>query len=213
MKMLKNYLFASIVKSKSIAGITCAAAMLFAAVGTASATTINVSVGQDFGDFANSYYTVDATFVLPVGFSNAVLNTSLFAADDRAVLQLNGTNVSETGIFGPGSGSFYFLPDGSDNAAYNFRYGNSTSTFDPITGPFVVGTNTLHFIVNNTLSGIFGGPTPNNHAAVFFEGTVSFDAVSAVPEPSTWAMMLLGFAGIGYGAYRRKKSAPATLVA
>jgi len=193
---------------------TCAAAILFAAAGmySASATTINVSVGQDFGDFANSYYAVDATFVLPAGFSNAVLNTSLFAADDRAVLQLNGTNVSETGIFGPGSGSFYFLPDGSDNAAYNFRYNNGTLTFDPITGPFVVGTNTVHFIVNNTHNGIFGGPVPNNHAALYFEGTVSFDTVSPVPEPSTWAMMLLGFAGIGYGVYRRK-SKPAALAA
>jgi hypothetical protein len=28
--------------------------------------------------------------------------------------------------------------------------------------------------------------------------------VAAVPEPSTWAMMLLGFAGIGFMAYRRK---------
>jgi hypothetical protein len=36
----------------------------------------------------------------------------------------------------------------------------------------------------------------------------------AVPEPSTWAMMLLGFAGIGYGAYRRRrKAAPAALAA
>ena len=193
---------------------TCAAAILFAAAGmySASATTINVSVGQDFGDFANSYYAVDATFVLPEGFSNAVLNTSLFAADDRAVLQLNGTNVSETGIFGPGSGSFYFLPDGSDNAAYNFRYNNGTLTFDPITGPFVVGTNTVHFIVNNTHNGIFGGPVPGNHAALYFEGTVSFDTVSPVPEPSTWAMMLLGFAGVGYGVYRRK-SKPAALAA
>jgi hypothetical protein len=31
-----------------------------------------------------------------------------------------------------------------------------------------------------------------------------------VPEPSTWAMMLLGFAGIGYGVYRRKKLAALT---
>ena len=32
---------------------------------------------------------------------------------------------------------------------------------------------------------------------------------SAVPEPSTWAMMILGFAGIGFMAYRRKsKRAP-----
>jgi hypothetical protein len=26
---------------------------------------------------------------------------------------------------------------------------------------------------------------------------------SAVPEASTWAMMLLGFAGLGYAAFRR----------
>jgi hypothetical protein len=26
----------------------------------------------------------------------------------------------------------------------------------------------------------------------------------AVPEPSTWAMMLLGFTGVGFMAYRRK---------
>ena len=30
------------------------------------------------------------------------------------------------------------------------------------------------------------------------------DSVGAVPEPSTWAMMVLGFAGIGFMAYRRK---------
>jgi PEP-CTERM motif len=32
----------------------------------------------------------------------------------------------------------------------------------------------------------------------------SSNAVGAVPEPSTWAMLLLGFAGIGFMAYRRK---------
>jgi PEP-CTERM motif len=31
-----------------------------------------------------------------------------------------------------------------------------------------------------------------------------------VPEPSTWAMMLLGFMGLGYAGYRRgKRNAPA----
>jgi len=34
----------------------------------------------------------------------------------------------------------------------------------------------------------------------------------AVPEPSTWAMMILGFAGIGFTAYRRK-ARPALLAA
>jgi hypothetical protein len=31
--------------------------------------------------------------------------------------------------------------------------------------------------------------------------------VSAVPEPSTWAMMILGFMGVGFIAYRRKSQA------
>jgi hypothetical protein len=33
------------------------------------------------------------------------------------------------------------------------------------------------------------------------------EAISAVPEPSTWAMMILGFAGLGLMAYRRRTSA------
>jgi hypothetical protein len=38
------------------------------------------------------------------------------------------------------------------------------------------------------------------------------ETVNAVPEPSTWAMMILGFAGIGFMAYRRK-SKPALMAA
>lgn len=34
------------------------------------------------------------------------------------------------------------------------------------------------------------------------------DATSAVPEPSTWAMMMLGFASLGFMAYRRKDKLP-----
>jgi len=37
-------------------------------------------------------------------------------------------------------------------------------------------------------------------------------ATSAVPEPSTWAMMILGFLGLGWMAYRRK-SKPALMAA
>jgi hypothetical protein len=32
-------------------------------------------------------------------------------------------------------------------------------------------------------------------------------SIGAVPEPSTWAMMILGFAGVGFMAYRRKSKA------
>jgi Carbohydrate binding domain/PEP-CTERM motif len=43
--------------------------------------------------------------------------------------------------------------------------------------------------------------------------TVSVTQIAgAVPEPSTWAMMLLGFAGVGFMAYRQK-SKPALMAA
>jgi hypothetical protein len=43
----------------------------------------------------------------------------------------------------------------------------------------------------------------------FEVGRFTVQTVAAVPEPSTWAMMILGFAGIGFMAYRhRSRTAP-----
>jgi hypothetical protein len=45
-----------------------------------------------------------------------------------------------------------------------------------------------------------------NLANPFFgqNDVLTISAVAAVPEPSTWAMMILGFGGVGFVAYRRK---------
>jgi hypothetical protein len=43
---------------------------------------------------------------------------------------------------------------------------------------------------------------PNDYSFLFSPGIAN-----AVPEPSTWAMMILGFAGIGFMVYRRKNTA------
>jgi hypothetical protein len=43
--------------------------------------------------------------------------------------------------------------------------------------------------------------------------TITYDFTRGVPEPSTWAMMILGFAGLGFMAYRRKQNGPALRVA
>jgi hypothetical protein len=34
---------------------------------------------------------------------------------------------------------------------------------------------------------------------------VTISSVADVPEPSTWVMMILGFASLGFMAYRRKQ--------
>jgi hypothetical protein len=81
------------------------------------------------------------------------------------------------------------------------------------------------FLTSDTGNGlIFGGGTPivesipetggvqDLSAAFtdFFDLDTSLPAINVmsveeVPEPSTWAMMLIGFAGLGYAAYRRTK--------
>jgi hypothetical protein len=48
-----------------------------------------------------------------------------------------------------------------------------------------------------------GSPEPT------FNMAFSVTGVGTVPESSTWAMMLLGFAGIGFMAYRKRKSGSA----
>jgi hypothetical protein len=49
-----------------------------------------------------------------------------------------------------------------------------------------------------------------NVAKLGVGGTVT---TSTVPEPSTWAMMVLGFMGLGYAAFRRRKTNVSMLAA
>ena len=54
------------------------------------------------------------------------------------------------------------------------------------------------------------GLTPGTYVYTWGRGdhadsfTIDISSASGTPEPATWAMMLLGFAGIGYAALRRK---------
>ncbi len=45
-----------------------------------------------------------------------------------------------------------------------------------------------------------------------FNTVTSVGGIASVPEPSTWAMMILGFAGVGFLAYRRRNKTAASPV-
>lgn len=79
--------------------------------------------------------------------------------------------------------------------------------------PAAVQSYGINFIFD--ASGFFTD-AHGQHEQFFAEGNRLFGGkgispvVAAVPEPSTWAMMILGFAGTGFMAYRRK-SKPALI--
>ena len=45
----------------------------------------------------------------------------------------------------------------------------------------------------------------NNTFRTITSGTITLATITSVPEPSTWAMMILGFAGVGFMTYRRRE--------
>ena len=54
------------------------------------------------------------------------------------------------------------------------------------------------------------GITVSNGSAISSNSFEIAQIATSVPEPSTWAMMLLGFAGLGFAGYRRaKRNSPA----
>jgi PEP-CTERM motif len=75
-----------------------------------------------------------------------------------------------------------------------------------------LGTETLSSVLNP-------GPGPYSlqelfviHATGVGATNLTIDLTSStVPEPSTWAMMLLGFAGLAYAGFRRAKADRATI--
>jgi hypothetical protein len=79
--------------------------------------------------------------------------------------------------------------------------------------PFVIGTSALVTAPAGATQLYFGvadAQDMTGPSGFYVDNSGSFTVnISAVPEPSTWAMMIVGFAGMGLLAYRRnRKSGP-----
>ena len=104
-----------------------------------------------------------------------------------------------------------------DNSGIGGVFAPSQILIDGISDPFTAPTLGTVGFVNFTGLDLLGSTVtiqfdqaPSDWIMV---SEIQFSGLaSAVPEPSTWAMMILGFAGVGFMAYRRK-SKPAMMVA
>ena len=126
--------------------------------------------------------------------------------DYQTTFNLAGLSPTTASIFGQWSSDnegVRILINGTDILNGNNPYGTSGSySFEhwqsfSVNSGFLAGLNTLDFIVTN-------GNGADDQSGPTGLRVEMAGIASAVPEASTWAMMILGFLGIGFMAYRRK---------
>ena len=136
------------------------------------------------------------------------------------------TNFEETASFDTNAvgGSFLVgllgenaLGNGFDSASFQILQGGNviySRSFSDLAG--------ADAFFSNDLIDVSLGTSPDNIEIAFdemlsagegFSFSYGAAAPAAVPEPSTWAMTLLGFAGLGFAGYRRARAGHATLPA
>jgi hypothetical protein len=209
MTMLKK----TLLTATALASLACAS-------GANAATLISAAVtgccaGTVWDTTANSYYTL---FISPnQGFQQGT------------VLNSNDEPISYDTLTGPND--FLTAGDGwvpgttvNSDPLYNLTLtfaggGTLTGSYDwilnqftPTSGPLAVGNETLaltqfSWVRNqgNPVSQFINTPggDPFDYAGSF---GVSSRTTPGVPEPSTWAMLLIGFGGIGFSMRRRKSA-------
>jgi hypothetical protein len=126
---------------------------------------------------------------IDVVISNSAGSTTLTA--------LNGVSVQGVDLTATSTGLFYNFSS-SDNASFFF-----ISNFG---GGGLLCFNNSAFLCNGGSHSAVDVSIASTSSFILESGNVEIGAVAvaAVPEPSTWAMMILGFAGVGFMAYRRK---------
>jgi hypothetical protein len=212
--------------------LTLAAAALVALAGVAKADpvfTTNFTIdhctglcgspGQNFGTLTLTDTDAGVDFLITVNygafnFNGAGFNTFNFSTDNTTILTKESFVFSSSDLVAVTN-----IPAARQDGFGKFLYGventNSGTSTDPISFS-VAGLNFKDFAMS-----VDGDPSvfftidvlgPNGKSGLIgseFSGVVIEQQVAAVPEPATWAMLLLGFAGIGFLSYRRKQGGPA----
>ena len=194
---------------------SAAIAGALAAPGVANATIVNRTISGSLG--GHSY---TGTLSLDVTGGQAVSGTGTLS-----ILGLTNAPLVLITTSTPGN-EYHPLPTGP----VGFRANDGTDYYDLDQAYPIDAAYGLLFDVNTTtpvwgaypLFAIWSNMPQDGYSAAF-TGVVdgvdyyniqgSATVSNAVPEPATWAMMLLGFAGLGFAGYRREKTDRAAFAA
>jgi hypothetical protein len=184
----------------SLAGFPFSSSFNFSGSGGPSGTLSEDILNWSTVDSAHPYSGLTYVFTMKLNSGSADVSALTFggySGFDVSVKQCSFATCENFTTAGVAASSVSRSSDGN-NITYDFS--------NAVTG----GTHTghLHIFTDSTA---YAGTTVDLEEAngqEFAIHGVFFGP--AVPEPSTWAMMILGFAGIGFMAYRRK-SKPALM--
>jgi hypothetical protein len=194
-----------LIKSVMLAGICLAASA--ASASASLVTDVFTFYDSSSNVVAQGSFSYDSSLSGTIGYSN-----------------LNSFSVTIPGPPGPQSYDLAFvnsLPT-SPPAYIYFAYDISANTFVPgVSNGYAGNYATILAGVNsNGTNGFFFDPLVSQGPGMGYDGvldgynpytnqqyTAASFTITAVPEPATWAMMVLGFLGMGYMAYRRRSSA------
>jgi hypothetical protein len=219
---------------KSSLKSTLAALGLFAWAGSANATVVltsdltqdnctgGCSTGQAFGTVSISQASAGANVVFSVALgSDYFFNTS--SSFDAFVFNPTFAGSYVTPLQ-TGFGVDATLPqqeDGFNNFVQGLTYTGPktvqtlTFSFDPTDASYLLSDSSFALSTkpngNGGTAALFAADITNAEGITGPVGALTFTA--AVPEASTWAMMLLGFAGVGFISYRRRSNGAAFRIA
>ncbi|MEO8318592.1 MAG: PEP-CTERM sorting domain-containing protein [Bradyrhizobium sp.] len=176
---------------------------------------------------------------LPV--SHAGVNSPVMVDSNGQILWWSGASTGSSLVSLPYLDNSVFAPNGGGSSNVSFFQTAIVTGTVTGTGVDAVLHVTGDDDVLVYLNGVYKGGTPGVHGAssadvdlgilgavpysleVFYADRARTDAVlgldltgatvSGVPEPSTWVLMIAGFFGVGFMAYRRKGNQPAVRLA
>ncbi len=175
---------------------------------TANAAVITYTFTGDFaGTVDNNPFSAPAVFTA-VGDTDTLSTSGL-----TRFVNLSSVSAVSAGVTYTLSTTTQFYLNGGNYAGLFFgSAGNGGGGFSG-TGPGLAGYNAVSNLATTPLNAYFTGPVSfqTDRGAVtlsnFSNGTFGAVVAGAVPEPTTWAMMLIGFGMIGAAVrYRRRNT-------
>ncbi|HEX3115787.1 MAG TPA: PEPxxWA-CTERM sorting domain-containing protein [Bradyrhizobium sp.] len=153
--------------------------------------------------------------------SGTVFNLEFVASDTSTIISIGGYQVPgfeqtvQNGLFLNGTGAnllgsaWNLTPAASGSLTFTFNDGTSVPALlflGTTVGSYDTYAQTLATTIGDsyTLSFHYVNSIGGDGSNGLLVTEVGANQVAAVPEPSTWAMMILGFCGLGFLAYRKK---------